>query len=126
MVNASIIVTIDLIDEITVITGPILAMIIGIDVIIATTTTAMTDATTTVAMTATTGVTTTGLIVAMIAMMIVTTTDVITDVARTTIITKTATGKSGPLCHHPKGATPMVRSRRPTVGSTSSPEVVKR
>jgi hypothetical protein len=131
VVNASTIVTVDQIDEITVIVGPILAMIIGIDVIIAamtdaTTTVAMTDATTTVAMTAMTGVTTTRVIVAMIAMMIITTTDVITDVARTTIITKTTTGKSGPLRHCLKGATPMVHSRRPTVRSTSLSEVAKR
>jgi hypothetical protein len=65
VVNASTIVTVNLIDEITVTASPILAMTIGIDVII----TAMTDATTTVAMTATTGVTTTGAIVAMIAMI---------------------------------------------------------
>jgi hypothetical protein len=132
--KASTIVTVDLIDEITVIVGPILAMIIGIDVIIAattatmidaTTTVAMTDATTTVAMTAMTGMTTTGVIAVMIAMMIVATTDVKTDVARMTIITKTATGKSGPLCHCLKGATLMVHSRRPTVRSTSSSEVAK-
>jgi hypothetical protein len=101
-------------------------MIIGIDVIIAATITAMTDVTTTVAMTTTTGVTTTGVNIAMIAMMIVTMTDVITDIARTTIITKTTTGKSRPLRHRPKGATPMVHSRRPTVRSTSSSEVAKR
>jgi hypothetical protein len=68
--NASTIVTVDLIDEITVTVGPILAMTIGIDTIIA----AMTDVTTTVATTATTGATTTEAIVVMIAMMIVTTT----------------------------------------------------
>jgi hypothetical protein len=86
----------------------------------------MTDATTTIAMTAMTGVTTTGVIVLMIAMMIIATTDVITDVTRTTIITKIATGKSGHLRHRPKRATPTVRSRRPTVRSTSSSEVAKR
>jgi hypothetical protein len=116
----------NLIDEITMIVGTILAMIIGIDVIIAVTTAAMTDVTTTVVMTATTGVTTIEVIIVMIAMMIVATTDMITDVARTTIITKTTTGKSGHLCHRPKGATPMVHSRRPTVRSTSSSEVAKR
>jgi hypothetical protein len=68
--------------------------------------------------------TTTRLIVAMISMMIIATTDVITDVARTTIITRTVTGKSGPLRHRPKGATPMVCSRRP-MRSTSSSEVAK-
>jgi hypothetical protein len=86
----------------------------------------MTDVTTTVAMTATTGATTTRVIVVMIAMMITATTDVMTDVARTTIITKIATGKSGHLRHRPKGATSTVHFRRPTVGSTSSSEVVKR
>jgi hypothetical protein len=61
--NASTTVTVDLINEITVIADPILAMMTGIDVII----TAMTGATTTVAMTATTGEMTTGVIVTMIA-----------------------------------------------------------
>jgi ABC-type polar amino acid transport system ATPase subunit len=46
--NASRIVTVDLIDEITVTADPILATTVGIDVITA----AMTDATTTVVMTA--------------------------------------------------------------------------
>jgi hypothetical protein len=105
--NASTVVTIDLIYEITVIVGPILATIIGIDVIITATTAAMTDATTTVAMTdvmtAIIGMTTIGVIIAMIAMMIVPTTDMITDVARMTIITKTAIGKSEHLRHCPKG-----------------------
>jgi hypothetical protein len=124
--NASTIVTDDLIDKITVIVGPILPMIIGIDMIIVATTAEMTDATTTVVMTPTTGVTTTGVIFVMIAVMIVATTDVIIDVARITIITKTATGKSGPLHHRLMGATPMVHSRRPTVRSTSSSDVAKR
>jgi hypothetical protein len=57
--NASTTATVDLIDEITVIADPILATMIGIDVIIVATTDAMTAATTTVAMTATTDVTTT-------------------------------------------------------------------
>jgi hypothetical protein len=72
--NASTIVTVDLIDEIVVTEGPILAMTIGIDVIIAATTAVMTDVTTTVAMTATTGA-----MVVMISMMIVTMTDETTD-----------------------------------------------
>jgi hypothetical protein len=130
VVNTSTIVTVDLIDEITVIAGPILAMMIGIDVIIAATTATMTNVTTTVVMTATAGMTTTGVIVTMIAMMIVTTTDemtdVITNVARTTTIARTATGRSGPLRHRPKGATPMVCSRRLIARSTSSSEVAKR
>jgi hypothetical protein len=103
--NTSIIVTDDLIDEITVTAGPILAMMIGIDVIIAATTAVMTDATTTVTMTAMTGVTTTEVIVATIVMMIVTTTDATIDVARTTTIARTITGRSGRRRHHPKGAT---------------------
>jgi hypothetical protein len=57
--NILTIVTVDLIGEITVIAGPILATITEIDVIIATTTAAMTGVTTTVAMTATTDETTT-------------------------------------------------------------------
>jgi hypothetical protein len=89
VVNASTIVTVDLIDEITVTVDPILAMTIGIDVIIA----ATTDATTTVATTAPTA--------------------------------KTTTVKSGHLRHRPKGATPMVLSRRQTARSTSSSEVAK-
>jgi hypothetical protein len=113
--NASTIVTVDLIDEITVTEAPILTMMIGIDVIITTTTAAMTDVTTTVAM-----ATTTGVITVMIAMMIVTTTDVMIDVARTTTIARTATGRSGRLRHRPKGATPMVHSRRLTARSTDS------
>jgi hypothetical protein len=52
--NVSTTITVDLIDEITVIAGPILTKMTGIDVIIAATTAAMTGATTTVAVTATT------------------------------------------------------------------------
>jgi hypothetical protein len=70
--NASTIVTIDLIDEITVSAGLILAMAIGIDAIIVATTAAMTNVMTTIATTATIGATTTEAIVVMIAMMIVT------------------------------------------------------
>jgi hypothetical protein len=55
VVKATTIVTINLIDESTVTASPILAMMIGIDMIIA----AMTDVMTTVAMTATTNVSTT-------------------------------------------------------------------
>jgi hypothetical protein len=53
--NASTTVTVHLINEITVIAGPILATMIGINVIIAATTAAMIGVTTTVAMTAMTG-----------------------------------------------------------------------
>jgi hypothetical protein len=56
--SASTTAIIDLIDEITVTVGPIVAMMTGIDVIIAATTTAMIDETTIVVMIATTGVTT--------------------------------------------------------------------
>jgi hypothetical protein len=120
VVNASTIVTVDLIDEITVIAGPIPAMMMGIDVIISATTAAMTDMTTTVAMNATTGV-----IAVIIAMMIVMMTDVMIGVARTTIIAGTTTGRSGRLYHPLKGATPMEHSRRLTARSTSSSEVAK-
>jgi hypothetical protein len=121
--NASTIVTVDLIDEITVTAGPIPAMMIGIDVIIAATATAMTDVTATIVMTAMTGVT--EVISEMIAMMIITTTDVMIDVARTTTIARTATRRSRRLRHRPKGATPMAHSRRLTARSTSSSVVVK-
>jgi hypothetical protein len=128
--NASTIVTVDLIDEITVTAGPILAMTIGIDVIIAATTAAMTDETTTIAMTATIGAMTTEAIVVMITMMIVTTTDELTgvmiDVAWTTTVPVTTTARSRLHHHRPKGATPMAHSRRPTARSTSSSEVAKR
>jgi hypothetical protein len=80
VVNASTIVTIHLIDEITVTIDPILIMTIGIDVIIAANTAAMTYATTTVATTTPTSAT--EAIVVMIAMMTVTTTGVMIDVAR--------------------------------------------
>jgi hypothetical protein len=70
VVNASTIVTVELIDEITVIAGPILALTIGIDMI---------TAATTAVMTATISATTIEVIVVMIAMMIVTTTDETTD-----------------------------------------------
>jgi hypothetical protein len=90
----------------------------------------MTVVTTTVAMTATTGATTIESIVVMIAMMIITmtdeTTDVMIDVARMTIDPAKTTGRSGLHHHRPKGATPMVHSRRPTARSTSSLEVAKR
>jgi hypothetical protein len=76
--NTLTIITVDLIEEITETAGPILAMTIGIDVIITTTTAVMTDATTIVAMTATIGAMTTEVIVVMIAIMIVTTTDEMT------------------------------------------------
>jgi hypothetical protein len=124
VVNASTIVTVDPIDEITVTADPILAMMIGIDVIIAVTTATMTNVTTTVMTTAPTGAT--EVTVVMIATMIVTTTGVMIDVARTTTAAKTITVKSGHLRHHPKGATPTVHSRRPTARSTSSSEVAKR
>jgi tRNA A37 threonylcarbamoyladenosine dehydratase len=124
--SASTIITVDLIDEITMTAGPILAMTIGIDVIID----AMIDVTTIIAMTAATGATTTEVIVVMIAMMIIATTDettdVMIDVARTTTVPVTTIGRSGLHYHHPKVATPMVHSRRPTARSTSSLEVAKR
>jgi hypothetical protein len=99
-------------------------MTMGIDVIIAATTTAMTDTTTTVATTAPTSAI--EAIVVMIAAMTITTTGMMIDVAKTTTNSKTATVRSGHLCHHPKGATPTVHSRRPTARSTSSSEVAKR
>jgi hypothetical protein len=126
VVNDSAIVTVDLVDEITVIAGPILATTIGIDVITTATTVAMTGAMTTIAMNATTGATTTEVIVVTIAMMIVTTTNVMINIARMTTIARTTTGRSGHLHHRPKGETLMVHSRKLTAKSTSSLEVAKR
>jgi hypothetical protein len=124
VVNASRIATVDLIDEITVTTDPILAMTIGINVIITTITAVMTDATTTIV--TTTLICAIKVIIVMITTTIVTMTGATIDVIRTTTTAKTTTGKSGHLRHHPKGATPMVHSRRPTVRSTSSLVVAKR
>jgi hypothetical protein len=108
--NASTTVTINLIDEITVIAGPILATMIGIDVIIAVTTAAMTGATTTVAMTAATCVTTTGVTIVRIAIMTSATTGEMihttTDVARTATIARTTIGRNE-LHHHPLRGQPQ-------------------
>jgi hypothetical protein len=65
-------------------------------------------------------------IVVMIATTTVTTTGATIDVARTTTTAKTTIARSGHLRHHPKGATPMVHSRRPTARSTSSSVAAKR
>jgi hypothetical protein len=103
--NASTTVTVDLIDEIVVIAGPILAMMIGIDVIIA----------------ATTGTMTTGVIVVMIAITTDATTDEMihatTDIAWTTTIARTIIRRNRLHHHRPKG---------PTARSTSSSAVTKR
>jgi hypothetical protein len=83
----------------------------------------MIDVTTTVA-------TTTKAIVVMITVMIVTmtneTTGVMIDVVRTTTVPATTTARSGLRRHRPKGATPMVHSRRTTARSISLLEVAKR
>jgi hypothetical protein len=118
------IVTVDLIDEITVTADPILAMTIGIDVITVATTAAMTDATTTVVMTALISVM--QVIVVMIAMMTVTTTGATIDVVTMTTTAKTTTARSEHLRHRPREATPMVHSRRRTARSTSLLVVTKR
>jgi hypothetical protein len=112
VVNSLSIATFDLIDEITATADPILAMTIGIDVIIAAITATMTDAMTTVVTTALISVV--EVIVVMIATTTVTTTGTTIDVARMTTTAKTTTKRSGHLRHHPKGATPIVHSRRPT------------
>jgi hypothetical protein len=124
VVNALKIATVDLIDEITVTVDPILATTIGIDVIIAAITAMMIDATTTVVTTAL--ISAIEVIIVMIATTIVTTTNATIDVARTTTTAKTTTTRNGHLRHHPKGATPMVPSGRPTGRSTSSSVVAKR
>jgi hypothetical protein len=127
--NARITITDDLIDEITGIAGPILAMMIGIDVIIAVTTAAMTGATTTVAMSTMTSEETTGVTVVRIAITTsITISEMIhmtTDVARTTTIARKTTERNEFHHHRPKGATPTVHSIRPTARSTSSSTVAK-
>jgi hypothetical protein len=111
--NASRIVTVDLINEITVTADPILAMTVGIDVITA----SMTDATTTVVTTAL--ISMIEVIDVMIATRTVTTTSATIDVVKMTTTAKTTTARSGHLRHRPKEATPMVHSRRRTARSTS-------
>jgi hypothetical protein len=73
---------------------------------------------------------TTRVIVVMIATTTSATTDEMIDttidVARTTTIARTINGRNGLHHHHPKGATPTVHSRRPTVRSTSSSTVARR
>jgi hypothetical protein len=123
-------VTVDLIDEIIVIADAIHAMMIGIDVIIAATTAAMTGATTTVAMITMTGEATTGVTVVMIAITTSATTGEMIhatiDVARTTRITRTTIGRNELHHHRPKGATPVAHSSMTTARSTSSSAVAKR
>jgi hypothetical protein len=120
------IVTVDLINVITMIAGPIIIMMTGIDVIIAATITMMTDATITVATTITIGVTTAGMVAAKTSATTGEMTDVMIDVAKMTIIATTTIAKSGLYHHCLKGATPMVRSSRLTERSTSSSVVAKR
>jgi hypothetical protein len=120
--NTSTIVTVDLIDEITITAGPILAMTLGIDVIIA----AKTDVTTTVATTIMAGTITTKVIVVMIVTTTDETTSVMIDVGRTATVPATTTARSRHHRHRPKGATPMAHSRRPTTRTISSLEVAKR
>jgi hypothetical protein len=113
--------TVNLIDVISAIADPILAMTTGIDVIIIATITAMT----TVAMTKMTGVTTTGMIIVTTSVTTVEKIGVMIDVVKTTTIAMTTIGKSELHHHRLKGETPMVRSSQPTEKSTSSLEVAK-
>jgi hypothetical protein len=117
--NASRIVTVDLIDKITMTADLILATTIGIDVITAT----MIDATTTAVTIALISVI--EVIVVMIATMTVATTGVTIDVVRMTTTAKTTTARNGHLHHRPREATPMVHSRRQTARSTSLLVVAK-
>jgi hypothetical protein len=116
--NASTTVTVDLIDEIVVIAVPTLAMMIGIDVIIA------------AIIAATAGTMTTGVIVVIITITTDATTDemihAMTDIAWTTTTARTIIRRNGLHHHRPKGATLMAHSRRPTARSTSSSAVTKR
>jgi hypothetical protein len=98
--------------KITVIAGPSLATMIGIDVIIAATTAAMTGATTTVEMTAITTSATTGQMI-----------HATIGIARTTTIARTIIGRNELHRHRPKGAT---SSTMLTTRSTSSSVVAKR
>jgi hypothetical protein len=122
--NTSRIITVNLIDKITVIADPILATTIGIDMITAATTAAMTDATTTVVTAAL--ISMIEVIIVMIAAMTVPTTGATIDVVRMTITAKTTTARSGHLRHRPREATPVVHSRRQTARSTSLLVVAKR
>jgi hypothetical protein len=119
MISASTIVSVDLIDVITVTAGLIVAMTTRINEITAPTTTTMTDAMIIVAATTTTGVTTARVIAVttsavtaeMIGMMI--------DVARMTTTAMTTTARSDPHRHHLQGATLMARFNQPNERSTS-------
>jgi hypothetical protein len=84
VINATTTITVDLIDVITVIASPTVAMTTGIDMTIATTTAAMTDVTTIAAMTATTDAKIARMIAVMTSATIVGMTDVMIDVAKTT------------------------------------------
>jgi hypothetical protein len=97
--NVSTTVTIDLIDVITVTTGPIVAMTIGIDVITA----AMIDMTTIVAMITTTDVMTARVIAVMTSVVTAAMIDVMIDNARMTTIATTTTARSDLHHHHLKG-----------------------
>jgi hypothetical protein len=119
-------ITVDLIDVITVIAGPIIATMTGIDMIIAVTIVAMTDVMTTVATTITTGVMTARVIVVTTSVTTDETINVMTDVTKTTTTATTTIEKSGLHHHRPKGVTPTVRSNQPTERSTSSSAVAKR
>jgi hypothetical protein len=120
--NALTTVTVDLIDVITVITGPIIAMTTGIDVIITATIAAMT----TVATTMTTGMKTARVITATTSVMTNEMVDAMIDVAKTTTTATTTIARSDLRRHHLKGATPIVRSSQLTERSTSSLAVAKR
>jgi hypothetical protein len=111
------IVTVDLIDVITVIAGPTVARTTGIDVTIAATNATMSNAMTIVAMTTKTD----AKIARMIAVTTIAgTTDVMTGIAKTTTTAKITTVKNGLHHHCLKGATITTRSRWPTKRLTSS------
>jgi hypothetical protein len=118
--NTSTTVTVDLIGDITVIAGPILATRTGTNVIIAATTVVMTGATTSVAMSVAIGVMTIGVIAVTTSATTAEMIDALIDIARMTIIATTIIGRNRLHRHHPKGAIPMAHSRRPTERLTSS------
>jgi hypothetical protein len=123
--SASTIVTVDLINVITAIAGPIVATTTGIDEIITATTAMMTDTTTIVPTTATTGVTTAKVIAMTTSTVTAEMINVMTDVVKTITTSATTTARSDLHHHHLMEATPMVRFSQPTERSTSSPVVAK-
>jgi hypothetical protein len=101
--NASITVTVNLIDVITVIAGPIVAMTTGIDLIITATTAAMIGAMIIVTTTAMTGVTTARIVAVTTSAVTAEMIGAMIDVARMTTTATTIVARSNLDRHHLKG-----------------------